>query len=142
MEQLWYLFPFLFIGFWVLLSFLLSKMGWQKLVDQYGVETNVGGEKFGTVSMSIGTSTYTNAILLRYDHHGIYLRPIWLVRLFHKPVFIPWKEITVTETQAFFFKSKRVAIGNPEIAFITGPTKLFANMPAEYYQKHSPAERS
>lgn len=135
MEQLWYLFPLLFIGFWVLLVFTMSKIGWQKLIDRYGIEPNMAGEKFGAVSMTVGNATYSNAVILRYDHHGIYLKPTLFIRMFHKPVFIPWKDITVTETQSFFITSRRIAIGNPEIAFITGPSKLFSHMPAEYYQK-------
>jgi hypothetical protein len=98
-----YIFPFFFIGMWALITYIISKMGWADLVANYETTTSFPGHRLGIISASINGISYNNVLILRYNEEGIYLRPIWLFRLFHKPVLIPWKEIKEVRNRKFSF---------------------------------------
>ena len=88
-----YYFPFLFAGLWVLVSFIISRAGWAALAANYSTSIPFKGHNVGFISASINGANYNNSLILKYNEVGIYLRPIIFFRLFHRPLFIPWREI-------------------------------------------------
>lgn len=114
-----YFFPILFIGTLILVTFILSKMGWADLAANYPSNSAFTGKRVGIISASINSVNYQNSLVLKYNEEGIYLRPVFLFRLFHKPVLIPWKEIKeVRDKKILFYTFKELIIGNPFVAII------------------------
>lgn len=119
MNYLIYLFPIFFIGMWILVTFVIAKMGWAALVENYQFDDTFTGEKIGLISASINSANYKNSLILKYNDEGIYLKPIFLFRLFHKPVLIPWKEIKdIRDKKILFITIKELTVGHPSVAFI------------------------
>ena len=119
MNNFFNFFPFLFIGSWVLISFIISKMGWSNLVSKYKFDNNFIGNNIGMISASINNASYRNSIILKYNNEGIYFKTLFLFRLFHAPFFIPWEEIKNIKNKQFFFTSLvELSIGSPVIAKI------------------------
>jgi hypothetical protein len=114
-----YLFHFAFIGIWVIVTFMISKMGWRALATNYRFVGTFTGQKIGLISASINGANYKNSLILKYNEQGVYLKPIFLFRLFHTPILIPWKEIkTVQDKKKLFVNFKELTIGKPFIALI------------------------
>jgi hypothetical protein len=119
MGQFGYFFPFLFIGMVILIIFIISKMGWADLAAKYQSSATFIGKRVGIISASINNANYKNSLVLKYNEEGIYLRPVFLFRLFHKPIFIPWKEIKeVRDKKILFYTFKELIVGNPFVAII------------------------
>ncbi len=133
MNYVRYIFPFIFIGMWILVTYIISKMGWDDLVEKFKVERKFSGRRIGIISASINSGNYQNAIILKYDERGFYLSPSILFRLFHPAVFIPWTEIKdVREKKIFLTKYTELIIGDPLTATITLKSKIFNRLKPEY----------
>jgi hypothetical protein len=83
--------PFLFLGFWVVASYLIHSEGWNDLVRRYHYQKIFIGEHLGLVSTIVNESKYKKSIALSFNKDGFYMKPVFFL-LFHKPVFIPWQE--------------------------------------------------
>jgi len=113
-------FPVLFIATWVLAVFTISKLGWSKLAGAYRTDPNFFiGTDVGLISAKVNFINYNNSLVLKYNEQGILLKTIFLFRLFHPPILIPWNEITgVEDKKILFFTFKKLTIGSPLIATI------------------------
>jgi hypothetical protein len=121
-----FLFPFFFIGIWILATFILAKMGWADLANKYLFENDFIGQRKGIISAGINSVNYKNSLVLKFNDEGIYLRPSILFRLFHKPILIPWSEIKEVRTKKIlFFTYKELIIGNPFVAMLTIKENIF-----------------
>ncbi|OQP60371.1 hypothetical protein A3860_33875 [Niastella vici] len=126
MDTLRYLFPFVFVGMWILVTFILSKKGWADLVASYETNAHFSGERVGVISATINNANYKNSLVLKYNEEGLYLRPIFLFRLFHKPILIPWKEIKeVRSKKILLFPYKELIIGHPFVAAVSINNSVF-----------------
>lgn len=129
MDDLTYLFPLFFIGLFTFVLFLLSKKGWADLASEYRFNEKFEGDRVGIISAGINGVSYNNCLLLKYNTQGLYLRPILIFRLFHKPIFIPWKAIrNVREKDMLLTKLKELVIGEPTIALIQFPRSTFSKI--------------
>jgi len=112
-----YFFPILFVGMWFLVLYIISKMGWADLEAKYQTRDPFIGNRIGIISVSINGMNYNNSIILKYNEEGIYLNPVFIIRIFHKPILIPWKEIIeVRDKKILFLDLKELIIGNPFVA--------------------------
>ncbi len=119
MNELPYFFPVFFIGMFVFIIFFLSKKGWSDLAREYQTDNAFEGERVGIISAAINGVNYNNCLLLKYNDEGFYLRPVLIFRLFHKPIFIPWKAVKgLRDKKILFVVLKEMVIGEPAIAFI------------------------
>lgn len=119
MFDIMYLFPVFFAGMFTFVLFILSRKGWVDLADKYECKGHFRGDRVGIISAGINGVSYNNCLLLKYNNEGFYIRPIFIFRLFHKPLFIPWKEIqAIRDKQIIFVKLKELVIGNPAIALL------------------------
>jgi hypothetical protein len=133
MNNVFNFFPFLFIGSWILVSFILSKTGWSKLVKQYRAANDFIGNNIGMISASINGVNYKNSIILKYNNEGMYFKSIFFFRLFHPPFFIAWKEISeISNKQFLFSKIVELRIGNPVIATIKISQSIYSKFEQAY----------
>jgi len=102
---LWALFPFAFVGMWLLVSFLLSAMGgWRALAQQYAAQSAFSGTRFRFRSAQLGGYVnYGSCLTLGATPHGLYLAVLPFFRMAHPPLFIPWNDITAHEARSWFF---------------------------------------
>ena len=92
-------------------------MGWADLEAKYETTDPFIGTRIGIISVSINGMNYNNSIILKYNDVGIYLNPVFILRVFHKPILIPWKEIIeVRDKKILFLDLKELIIGNPFVA--------------------------
>jgi len=119
MKDFVYVFPFLFVGMFFLVIFILSRRGWTDLASKYQYTDIFTGERVGIISANINGVNYSNCLLLQYNQQGMYLVPVFIFRLFHPPIVIPWKEIkTVRDKKMLFVSLKELVVGDPAVAFI------------------------
>jgi len=129
MEYFTYSFPLVFIGMWILVTFIISKMGWADLAANYQSNSTFIGKRVGIISASINNANYQNSLVLKYNEDGIYLKPVVLFRLFHKPVLIPWKDVKeVRDKKILFYTYKELIIGNPFVAIIGIKKAIFSKI--------------
>lgn len=132
-----YIFPPFFIGLFVFVIYLLSRKGWSDLVNMYQFDSDFQGHRFGVISAGINGVNYNNCLILKYNEQGFYLRPAFIFRLFHKPVFIPWEEIKVIrDKQILFIKLKELIIGDPAVAIMQMKHSTFLKIEQETYLKN------
>ena len=111
--------------------FIVSRQGWAALASRYRHRGPVPAARMGVVTGAINTTNYKNSLLVRYNGEGLYLRPVFIFRLFHPPLFIPWAEIgTAEEQSAVFGLWKSFPVGEPPVAMITLPEQAFERMRA------------
>lgn len=136
MKEMVYIFPILFIGVLLLIFFVLSKKGWAVLAAEYECINPFQGTRAGIISAGINGVSYSNCLTLKYNEEGFYLRPIVFFRLFHKPLFIPWKAIkAVRDKQVLFVRLKELVIGEPAIALVQFPKATFSKIEQMIYVK-------
>ncbi|HTB52187.1 MAG TPA: hypothetical protein VK718_05360 [Ferruginibacter sp.] len=112
-----YLFFILFPVIFISALYLLSKRGWAELEAQYQTEDIFTGDSIGMISGIVKNVRYNNALVLKYNQDGIYLQGALIFKLFQKPVLIPWKDISVSESKKTLFRTYReLVIGEPVIA--------------------------
>jgi hypothetical protein len=110
----------------IIVTYFISRMGWDKLVQHFKAIDKFEGKRVGLISVTINSGNYQNSIVLKYNYQGIYLKPIFLFRLFHPPVLIPWNEIKdVRDKKILFINLKELVIGDPFIALITLKTSVY-----------------
>ncbi|MEO8406333.1 MAG: hypothetical protein ABI480_17115 [Chitinophagaceae bacterium] len=124
-----FIFPLLIIGMLALISFIISKMGWDDLYANYPASTEFSGQRIGIITAAVNNANYKNSLVLKYNEEGIYLRPVLIFRLFHKPILIPWKEIKeVRQKKILIFSYTELIIGNPFVAVIKISKSTFTKL--------------
>lgn len=126
--------PVLVVGFWVyfialwcLITVIIAYLGgWQRLAKRYRTTRPPSVKAFRMTSCTIGLfCSYKSCLNIYVSAEGLYLSVIFLFRLAHPPLFIPWDDIRVTgEDQFFWVKTVTLAVGNPIIASVTLPKKV------------------
>lgn len=99
-----YIYIFAFFGLFALLWFSLLSLfyrfgGWYKLSQKYRCLDNIAGEAINWSSITINKGArYQRSIHITVSKKGLYLAPVKLFQIvWHKPVLIPWREITSIE---------------------------------------------
>lgn len=137
MNNFGYIFLLFFIGIFVFVIYFLSRKGWSDLVNMYQFDGVFQGHRFGVISAGINGVNYNNCLILKYNEQGFYLRPTFIFRLFHKPVFIPWGEIKVIrDKQILFIKLKELIIGDPAVAIMQMKNSTFLKIEQVTYLKN------
>ena len=133
MNYYMFLFPLFFIANWMFVVFILSKLGWSKLLKKYSYNKPFIGRRIGFVSAKINLTSYSNVIILKTNDEGFYMKVMFLFRFFHPPVFIPWSEIkNIEEKKVLFFSQIILTLGDPKIATIKFDKKTFLKITKDY----------
>jgi hypothetical protein len=91
--------PVLFApSIWILVTFIISRVGgWSLLAKAYLAQANtLDGEswRFQSIQMRWATN-YGNCVTVRANPLGLGLSVLWLLRIAHPPLLIPWSDITI-----------------------------------------------
>ena len=92
--------PALFLPFmWVLVSWIISRAGgWALLGKVYLAQDSITSDgetwKFQSLQMRWGIN-YGNCVTVRANPLGLGLSVLWLLRIGHPPLLIPWADITI-----------------------------------------------
>jgi hypothetical protein len=109
-SNLFHWWPALFLPFtWILVSLVISRVGgWSLLAKVYLAQADtLDGDswKFQSIQMRWATN-YGNCVTVRANPLGLGLSVLFLFRLGHPPLLIPWPDITmVTVKKIRFFPS-------------------------------------
>ena len=144
MSDFLYLWPaLLVVCIWIMVSFIISRVGgWSLLAKVYlAQESNtLDGEtwKFQSVQMRWATN-YNNCVTVRAGPLGLSFSVLFLFRMWHRPLLIPWSDITAHRVKrSRFFPSLiefrfRLAPSSP----IRVNNKLFSKIQVSS-EKYSP----
>jgi hypothetical protein len=121
------LFPLVFVALWCFVCLLLSFVGgWRRLALSYATDQPPRGTPFRWQSGNIGFVQYRNCLNIYVAEEGLYVAAVWLFRLGHKTLLIPWSAINdVQQQQIFWYAFTRFRVGTPPIATMRIPTKVF-----------------
>jgi len=94
----------IFVAVWVLISFTISRMGgWHVLAQHYHRRLEPSGERWRFQSAQFRRMTsYSNILFISANRRGLWLSVLFLFRLGHPPLFIPWNKIEVSKETKFF----------------------------------------
>lgn len=103
-----------FVAFWCLMSLLISAMGWTSLAARYRTDAPAAGRVRPFASGEVGGGTYRGALVVGIEPGGLRLSVLFLFRIGHPPVLVPWADITeARETKRFLGRSVEFRIGTP-----------------------------
>ena len=94
-----------FIGMWVLVSRVLSLLGWSQLAERHKAvaDPSPQAKRLYWSSMSVGPGlmsvSYSSCINAWIDNDGVYFRPSLMFRLFHPMLFLPWNQMQSVENR-------------------------------------------
>jgi hypothetical protein len=115
LANFWPFFPFFFIGMWILVSFIISRMGWRSFSRRYPAGSRPAGRAYLSLSLWFGSifASYRNVVRVVFTDAGIYFYPMFLFRAFHPPFLISWASVRrVEKKNGFFFRGYRLDIEN------------------------------
>lgn len=98
-------FALLFIPGWLVAGLLVSATsGWRELGSVYRHdEPPVSGSQWRGISGQMrGAMTYRNVLTITADPRGLWLSVMFLFRVGHPPLFIPWDDIAARRRKSWF----------------------------------------
>jgi hypothetical protein len=106
-----------FTALWVAVTGLLRGFcGWAALAKRFATSQPAAGESFAFASAGMGASStfpvnYNSCLFLTVGPGGIRMSMLFLFRLGHPPLFIPWSEVeSVAEKRTWFYRYAIVRI--------------------------------
>jgi hypothetical protein len=88
--------------FWMSISMLISLCGWRWLAAQYPEPGPFQGAYRTWKSGMVGLSRYNHVLHVGADSDGLALRVMFLFRVGHPPLFIPWDDVASAERRGVF----------------------------------------
>lgn len=108
-------FPVVFIGLWLFITFILSKIGWARLLPHYEYgKKPFDGENLGSAGGRINGVNYNGVLELKADYSGLHIQPVKIFKAFHSPVLIPWQDIKIGKRSGLlgFFSTEAKVVKN------------------------------
>jgi hypothetical protein len=103
-QNFFLVFPFFFVGLWVLVSYWIALVGgWRLLANRFRIQGTFRGQTWSLQSARMRWSSYSSVLIIGSNKTGLFIVPFILFRAWHPPLFIPWTEITVSNQTQFFF---------------------------------------
>lgn len=87
------LFPLFFMG----ICALIARGGWSTLARTYSSGPPAGNQKSKLVSGMVGSARYKNCLWATSTPEGLHLSALFFFKSGHKPLFLPWSEVTTRE---------------------------------------------
>ena len=124
--------------FWIAIVYLISVMsGWQALASKYATQAEPPSQLKTMAGGMVGLSRYNGTLNVGLSDQGVYLSVIFLFKPGHKPLLIPWSEISeVKQIDYFFQKMYKIKVGQPKVATLTLPVSYFHGW-ENYFDKYS-----
>jgi hypothetical protein len=96
------LFPFFFTAMWILVSWTLAQMGgWALLATRYRTDQRFEGGPLLGLSGAFGMARYNGVLRGAANSQGFYLAVMFLFRVAHPPLFIPWADLKASPQKGF-----------------------------------------
>jgi hypothetical protein len=102
----WFI-PAFAVLLWLAVCFLISWLGgWRLLARYYEAHEPFTGQRFWCRSGQLNHFTnYNGCLHLGAGPQGLHLSVLFLFAAGHRPLLIPWSDITVKEGRILFFKA-------------------------------------
>ena len=106
------LFLITFVPLWLGAVFLTSLLsGWRSLASYYLTHRDPPANLWTFQSGSLRLAGYNHTLTVGANREGLYLAMLFLFRIGHPPLFIPWSDITVTPKTSFFRRGMEFRLG-------------------------------
>ena len=97
----------LFVVTWAFACALLSIVGgWRRLALKFPASSAIDGEKYRFASMSLVSGhfpvRYNNSLFVTVGRSGLALSVLFLLRVMHPPLFIPWSAVETVRPERFW----------------------------------------
>ena len=104
-DEFWPFFPVLFVGMWLLVSFIISHLGWRSFSSRHAMQTRPPGQAYVSPSSWFGSifASYRNVVRVVFTDAGVYFYAMFLFRAFHPPFLVPWASVLKVEKRDSFF---------------------------------------
>lgn len=104
MKPEWLLLPLLFAVSWTAVAFAVSRQGWAQFARRHPASVRPAGPSFHCpiVWFRSVLGTYNNCVRIVFCPSGIYVRPFFVIGLFHAPFLIPWEKVAAVPVQRKF----------------------------------------
>jgi len=104
--------------FWMGIGVLISFWGWRWLAAQYPEPRPFTGDYATGRSGAVGMSRYNHVLRVGADSEGLALAVMFLFRVGHPPLFIPWEEVASVERGGIFFHHVRLRFRRSRVAVL------------------------
>jgi hypothetical protein len=88
--------------FWAMVVWLISRVGWAALANEWQTQNPPFGKMYSMVTARVGLANYRNTLQIHLNQSGIFLEPIWLFRFGHARLFVPWQDVVALKSASFF----------------------------------------
>ncbi len=119
--------PFVFVGFWMAVCFLLGSIsGWRDVAANYEDSNPIRHPRFKMIRGRVGFINYNNCLTAEAAPEGLHLSVWKLFRAGHPPLLIPWDAMHNAQAKTFFFSENiHFDVGSPRCARMALPRKIF-----------------
>lgn len=94
------LFPPCFVGLWCFVTLLLAQVGgWSQVAAVYPAQGDFAGQRWALQSGRMGAVRYGFVLTVGANEKGLALDVAAPFRVGHPSLFIPWGDISTSETQ-------------------------------------------
>ncbi len=95
----------------VFMFFVLSYLsGWRKLAEKYYYPKTFTGKTYSFRAARIKKVRFKGALTFGVNDEGLYMVPIFLFRLLHQPLLIPWSDLRAEPVRLFFFSGHQLTV--------------------------------
>lgn len=124
-------FPVFFISLWCFICKLLSFIGgWHRLTVMYPAGHEKPLIEHRMQAGKVGLARYKGCLNVGLLPEGLHLSVMWLFRLGHPPLLIPWSELRNFRSHRFLgHETISCDIGSPKITSLLLPWDLLADSP-------------
>ena len=107
--------PVAFLGMWLLVTFIISRVGWSSFAARYPAPSRPPGTAYNCPVMTFrGWARYNNGVRIIFTDAGVYFFPLVFIRLFHPPFLVPWASVKGLERKdGLFGRQVWLNIGDP-----------------------------
>lgn len=107
-QHLWPLFPFFFVGMWLIVGASISRDGWRSFAERYPANNRPTGHTYVSPRTRFGGfyARYNNVVRVIFTEDGVYFSTFFLFRPFHPPFLVPWQSVVRAERERGFFGNR------------------------------------
>lgn len=124
--------PVFFGGLWTFVLMSMSFIGgWRRLARRYRATRPPEGRRAirGMTGM-VGITSYNRVLTVTIADDGMFLAPLWMFRIGHPVLFIPWRDIRNSRHARSFFRDYvAFDVGDPKVAGMRLPSDVFDGTP-------------
>lgn len=120
------------VGTWAGSLVMVSHLGgWASLGDRYRCEEPFLGSRWNfQCGQFRWPANYNNCLTVGADPRGLFLWVFPLLRIAHPPLFIPWREISVSQVKVLWIKQVKLRLGRQLAIRVTINNRLAEKLKA------------